>query len=674
MGSKEGDGIDLEFLKSRMDNLKNSKFSLAVAGEVKAGKSTLINALLGEEILPSDVLQTTSAIVEIFKSERSYLRVKYADGKEEKIYDDLTTPDIDEAKEKLNEICKIPDEFRHIPTTLIDEYIASQDAPLQLTEELIREWEEKSGFNNLSGKIQFLNEYIASRPKSAIPVQIQFGYPLKWGFEELRIVDTPGVNAIGAVQDLSFNYLEKSNAILFVHPIKPIESESFKKFVEKNISNRSREMLFLILTHAALHTEEEVKKLHDEAIYIYSKYIPKERILVVDSMLQLILNDLENGKTVEEIADASEEKAGLLAMFKWRAKKRGEPLKKTLEYFSGFNKMYETIDEFSTKAPYLQLQEILRVLKDAYAKQEEEYNARINLLNTKKKDPQEFEYEIKRIKDALKTYKNVLEKTKEEVTQDFTGQSKWQEGLEKVYTEYTKKIKASETIEEVRKHVIDECNILNVAINKFSASITNVLKERLTIINENFTKEHKITLPRIDLDAIEAETKKQAFKIEDVYEEKEKDSAGEAIGGGVLGGLIGYLVGGPVGALIGAGLGTGAGAAVGGGTEKVKVGEKKVYDKEKHLQEIKGRIYEKELPKLVNEAQERFKNLVDIYLKSFRDKFNKAIKARQVALEELQEKKEKNEEIISKIHELSKKKEEILEERERVEEILEDLP
>jgi len=220
--------------------------------------------------------------------------------------------------------------------------------------------------------------------------------------------------------------------------------------------------------------------------------------------------------------------------------------------------------------------------------------------------------------------------------------------------------------------VIDEYNEINMIVNDFSASITNVLKERLTIINENFTKEHKITLPRIDVDAIEAETKKQAFKTEDVYEEKEKDNAGEAIGGGILGGLIGFLLGGAIGAAIGGGLGTMAGAAVGEGTEKVKVGEKKVYDIEKHLQDMKIRSHD-ELQKLVKWVQERFDNLVDMYLKSFRDKFNKAIKARQVALEELQEKKEKNEEIISKIHELSKKKEELLPERERIEEILEDL-
>jgi hypothetical protein len=64
--------------------------------------------------------------------------------------------------------------------------------------------------------------------KDKIPVEIEFGYPLKWEFDELRIVDSPGVNATGGVQDISFRFFEEANAILFVHPIKPIESESFR--------------------------------------------------------------------------------------------------------------------------------------------------------------------------------------------------------------------------------------------------------------------------------------------------------------------------------------------------------------------------------------------------------------------------------------------------------------
>ena len=57
-------------LRAAQRNIAAEKFLLAIVGEVKAGKSTFINALLGEAILPYDALQATSEIVEIDKSDK----------------------------------------------------------------------------------------------------------------------------------------------------------------------------------------------------------------------------------------------------------------------------------------------------------------------------------------------------------------------------------------------------------------------------------------------------------------------------------------------------------------------------------------------------------------------------------------------------------------------------
>lgn len=47
------------------EKVKEDKFKIIVAGEAKSGKSTFINAYLGIELLPMDVRQCTSAVVEI---------------------------------------------------------------------------------------------------------------------------------------------------------------------------------------------------------------------------------------------------------------------------------------------------------------------------------------------------------------------------------------------------------------------------------------------------------------------------------------------------------------------------------------------------------------------------------------------------------------------------------
>ena len=67
---------------------------------MKAGKSTFINALIGERILPTDILQSSRAVVEIFKSDRKHVKICFADGHSETVHDDPSTPDLDEAFER----------------------------------------------------------------------------------------------------------------------------------------------------------------------------------------------------------------------------------------------------------------------------------------------------------------------------------------------------------------------------------------------------------------------------------------------------------------------------------------------------------------------------------------------------------------------------------------------
>ncbi len=647
MESKEGDGIDLQFLQSRITSLKNGKFTLAVAGEVKAGKSTFINALLGAELLPSDVLQATSAIVEIFKSEKSYLKVKYADGREEEIYDDLDTPDVNEAKERLHEICKISDKYRDIPTTLIDEYIASSDTKLELTEELVNELECESSLNGLFEKKNLLNDYIASRPKSSIPIEIQFGYPLKWDFDELRIVDSPGVNAVGGVQNVSFSYFEDANAIIFIHPIKPIESESFSKFVNKIISNRSRETLFLVLTHSGLYSESDIEKLHGDAIRIYSQFIPAERILIVDSLLQLIIHDFNNGKELSEIRK-DDSKKKLLAPYREKAEDEGRELYDIVKESARFDKLFSAIDQFSMQAPNLQLGEILQSLRDGYAQQEEEYYAKVELLESKKRDPQEFENEINRINSALEEYKLLLNNTKEDITRNYTGKhAEWQTKMKELKEKYPEQIIKCTDFETVRKSMTDGQNEIIAIIDQFSTSLTNELKAKLTKIGESFKEDKKITLPKIDLKSIESETKKQAFRVEEEYEDRVESVWNK----------FNWLK---------------LKWTKRSRTSRVKTGEKLVYDKGKHLISYKTTCKE-EFYEVVNGLQQQSKNLLDTYLKLFSNSVNKKINDRQVALRNELKKKESNEELITQISDLQKKKKDLPQEMQRIKAVLEDL-
>jgi GTPase SAR1 family protein len=52
----------VELIDTALARNKEQKFSIAVVGEFKRGKSTFINALLGKEILPSDVLPCSATL------------------------------------------------------------------------------------------------------------------------------------------------------------------------------------------------------------------------------------------------------------------------------------------------------------------------------------------------------------------------------------------------------------------------------------------------------------------------------------------------------------------------------------------------------------------------------------------------------------------------------------
>ncbi len=60
-------------------------FEVAIVGEFKRGKSTLINAILGKEVLPADVLPATATLNRVTYSKDPYVVVEYKDGHSEKV-------------------------------------------------------------------------------------------------------------------------------------------------------------------------------------------------------------------------------------------------------------------------------------------------------------------------------------------------------------------------------------------------------------------------------------------------------------------------------------------------------------------------------------------------------------------------------------------------------------
>ena len=104
-------------IRRKAEKIRDDRFSIMIAGESKSGKSTFINAYLGVELLPMDVKQCTSAIIEIKNGEEFYVRATYANGSNEEIRGDAV------AREFLKKNAALDDKYRDIPVPTINSEI-----------------------------------------------------------------------------------------------------------------------------------------------------------------------------------------------------------------------------------------------------------------------------------------------------------------------------------------------------------------------------------------------------------------------------------------------------------------------------------------------------------------------------------------------------------------------
>lgn len=113
-----------EYQKRFMDET----FRVAVIGEFKRGKSSFVNTLLGQEILPADALPTTAAINRVVYGDKPRARLRLRDGSEQEVPIDqlseyvtkLSQASADNAARVEEAVVEYPSVFCHDGVELID--------------------------------------------------------------------------------------------------------------------------------------------------------------------------------------------------------------------------------------------------------------------------------------------------------------------------------------------------------------------------------------------------------------------------------------------------------------------------------------------------------------------------------------------------------------------------
>ncbi len=177
------------------EKLKSNTFNLVVVGQFKRGKTCLINALLGQDILPVAVVPLTSIVTVLTYGDTLKIRVFFNDGS-------VSDVEFDRLADYVTETGN-PKNFRDVKEVVID-------------------------------------------------------YPSPYLKDGVRLIDTPGVGSVYQHNtDVAYRYLPKSDAALFLLSVEQPVSKAEMEFLE-DVRQYSHKIFFL-LNKIDYLTEDEIE-------------------------------------------------------------------------------------------------------------------------------------------------------------------------------------------------------------------------------------------------------------------------------------------------------------------------------------------------------------------------------------------------------------------------------
>lgn len=404
-GKKVDDSI-----REQAERIRNEIFNLMILGEAKSGKSTFINAYLGIEVVPMDVKQCTSAIIKISRGNKFELVAKSADGGKKII------TGFEKIRDFLKSHAAISDKYRNIPITTINNELLikykGRKIPREIMSSFLKEEAKDNIFNmNIDEYNKLICDYVAENAANwgKIITEIEIIYSLPEEMQGITIIDSPGVGAGGNVGRIAEDYLFHANAIIFVKSLsgQAIESSSFMNFLRNNCTNRKKELLFLVLTGKSNLQGLEFERLREQAIDMYKNDIELEKIICVDSKVQLFLNkcrELGTEEKIDEFFDQLDEAGNDFdpASKRW-LKSKGDITKfeDSMKELSNFNSVHAAIERFARVANYLQLIEFLENLEKECIRYKGLYSEALKVAEENVDDPVALENRINKKKNEI---------------------------------------------------------------------------------------------------------------------------------------------------------------------------------------------------------------------------------------------------------------------------------
>ena len=217
--------------------IANSRLKILVAGEFKRGKSTLINALLGEEVLPAYSTPCTAVITEILygAEKRAVLTFKQQIGP----LPAGTDPKV---------VKHVGNRQSNIPDMVVD----CADLGNELESYLVIPENEED-------KEQ--SESVAESPYACC----RLFWPLELCRNDVEIIDSPGLNEATVRDETTYTYVPQADMVLHVLNATQLFGKADKEFVDK-VEKLHAPLFFLVNRFDQLNTERDREQIRSRAL------------------------------------------------------------------------------------------------------------------------------------------------------------------------------------------------------------------------------------------------------------------------------------------------------------------------------------------------------------------------------------------------------------------------
>ncbi|MDA3048169.1 dynamin family protein [Campylobacter sp. JMF_08 NE1] len=194
-------------------NAKDANFTLSVTGVINAGKSSMLNRLLGFDILGTSNIPETANLTLLKGSDKPYAKVKF--------YDD----------EEL-EILGFAQEFH---------------SKFQNQSEAIIEPEKLQEFTSAKYEISKFIKFI------------ELGIKSDFLSDKITVVDTPGLDdSVVLREELTKNFMFSSDAIIHLMNASQSSTKKDMSFIASTLKSSKNNSLIVVLTHADLLSQTEL--------------------------------------------------------------------------------------------------------------------------------------------------------------------------------------------------------------------------------------------------------------------------------------------------------------------------------------------------------------------------------------------------------------------------------